>query len=112
LSESIASKEVGSFARRLAIIHDEIEPSVIATAREWLQDASQVCFIGFGYHPVNLERLRAQALGATGKPLLAGTFLNLERGEIDAIRQAFANRIAEHGYDALNFLRKTSIIHQ
>lgn len=42
----------------ISILTEDIEKSgSIGLAREWLSDAQVVAFLGFGYHPLNLQRL-------------------------------------------------------
>jgi hypothetical protein len=108
----MAAGRLAEYVKRIRIVHDEIEESTIKQAQTWLQEAEQVCFLGFGYLQQNLDRLKARALGATGKPLVAGTFFGLMSGEVSSIRSEFANRIQEFDCDALTFLRKSSFIHQ
>ncbi len=43
---------------RIRIVHEEIDPALSAQAREWLLEANTIGFVGFGFHPINCDRLR------------------------------------------------------
>ena len=47
----------------IRLVDDEIDKSVLDTAIQYLEHADTICFIGFGFHPDNLDRLHGQALG-------------------------------------------------
>jgi hypothetical protein len=47
-----------SVMSNLTVIHESDESSeTIRMARDWISDAHKLAFIGFGYHPLNIERL-------------------------------------------------------
>ena len=103
-----SSSEVGRCASQIQIISDDIPGERLANARAWLQAAQQVCFIGFGYHPINLSRLATHKLG--NAQVVRGTTLHVPAGELQPIKSAF-QKIHMHPLDAHQFLQETDIIH-
>jgi hypothetical protein len=102
-----------NFAQRIKIIHEEIPQETVDIARSWLQSAQRVCFIGFGYHPMNLQRLNVDAFcNRSSGPTIAGTCLGFEEGELDPVNSTFRHKIKTLNCDAYSFLRKTSFIQE
>ena len=102
------SSEVGRCAAQVQIISDDIPEDRLTKARAWLQAAKQVCFIGFGYHPLNLTRLRSHKLGNV--QVVRGTTLDVPAGQLQPIKDAF-QKIHPHPVDAFRFLQETDVIH-
>ena len=74
-------------ADSIRIIHEDIsEDPVFEEALRLLSEASTICFLGFGYDEINLDRLRISALGAS-KPKVYGTAFKVPKGERDAITE-------------------------
>jgi hypothetical protein len=96
--------------KEINIVQDEVPQSVEDEAREHLQWAEHVWFLGFGYHPLNLKRLRLN------EPLqgvaLRGTALNLTAAELLPIRRfCGTNNIQlENEMDCLAFLRNEAVV--
>src|SRR5439155_14730249 len=70
--------------------HQEIDQNDLRTAREWLQSAHTVCFLGFGYHHLTLDRL-----GISSKLTCAriwGTTMGLSGPELARIEKRFGNK--------------------
>ena len=103
-----SSSEVARCAAQIQIISDDIPEDRLKRARAWLQGAARVCFIGFGYHPINLSRLATHKLGNT--QVVRGTVLDVPAGELEPIKSAF-QKIHLHPFDALRFLEETDVIH-
>jgi hypothetical protein len=57
--------EVRQCAAQIRLIDDEIDQALLGQARDLLQDADRVCFLGFSFHPDNLNRLNANRLRDT-----------------------------------------------
>ncbi len=103
-----SSSEVGRCASQIQIISDDIPEDRLTKARGWLQAAQRVCFIGFGFHPINLNRLATHKLGNT--QVVRGTALNVSAGELEPIKSAF-QKVNLHPLDSLRFLQETDVIH-
>jgi hypothetical protein len=73
---------VGYAARGITLLYDKAKPELEA-ARRLLTAAQRVCFLGFGYHPLNLERLRlpdssGRAVFGTARGLIGGEVASVE----------------------------------
>jgi hypothetical protein len=77
-------KRVGYAARGITLAHDKTPPAMEA-AIEALNDAETICFLGFSYHPLNMERLRLQ--DSAGRSVF-GTARGLIGNEVGATAAA------------------------
>ena len=98
-----SSEEVARCAGQIQIISDEIPKERTQKAVDWLTSAERVCFIGFGYHPINRNRLAVHKLGS-GAQVVRGTALNIPKGEQEPIKSAFGGIHLYTKLDALGFL--------
>jgi len=101
------------FAERIRLISDPILDERINTARTWMREAEVVCFLGFGYHHINLRRLDVRSLEGI---VVRGTAMDIAPGEMTAIMREFSHRpnlelFADGRADILQFLRATTIVH-
>jgi len=76
-------KSVGYAARGITLLH-EAKPKIDA-AREALKAADRICFLGFSYHPLNLERLKLQD---SSRRTVFGTARGLIGDEIGSVEHA------------------------
>jgi len=92
----------------IKIIHESIdkEPQ-FEQAHELLSEAQVVCFLGFGYHETNVNRLRLAKIPEAG-------FYGTTYGMVDAEEQALVNwlssRLSIYNMDILSFLRRSAIL--
>jgi hypothetical protein len=77
-------KSVGYAARGITLLYDKAKPELEA-ARRLLTAAERICFLGFGYHPLNLERLRLR--DSSGRAVF-GTARGLIGGEVASVEHA------------------------
>lgn len=101
---------VHTSVKAMKIVHEEVTDTY-AQAIDLIQGSQQVCFLGFGYHPINVERLRVRKWGQQLK--LYGTCLGFTIAERTAIHQRLASRPIEFGHpnhDALSFLREYDLL--
>lgn len=100
-------------ASRLRIVHEEIPQAVLASVRSKLEWAERVCFLGFGYHPLNLAKLGVPT--ATRQRQLLGTAYRLSSGERLPVIRAFTAdppiSLSPPEADVLTFLRDTEVVH-
>lgn len=82
------------------------ESDELRQAQELISQAKVVCFLGFGYHPMNLQRLRINQT-FRGERLM-GSAYGLERGEQRRATSLFKAtiRLGDISEDALSFLRR------
>jgi hypothetical protein len=91
----------------------EEEPQLVK-AREMLNQAEVICFLGFGYHPENLRRLK-EDLTLKGKYIF-GTMHGITSTEMAGVRDKWASvspkniDLGVEGHDILTYLRATPIL--
>lgn len=59
--------------------------------RELVTEAEIICFLGFGFHELNIKRLEFFGLGQNRKTKLFGTAYGLGEGQCEPIRQMFGD---------------------
>lgn len=94
------------YAGAIKIMHEDVgDDTEFPLARTLLSRAEVVCFLGFGYHPTNMRRLRLDQLDP--KVQLWGSATGLSRAQQDEIRSRFARSITvgNQTQDARDFLR-------
>lgn len=101
-------------ASQIRIIHeaDALGPEY-DKAHKVITAANKICFLGFGYHPVNVERLRINEL-FRGSGLL-GTAKGLGEAESSRAKDLFralprALYLPSLGQDVLTFLRNHDVL--
>lgn len=73
-SQSLGVKTIRKSISAIKILHEHSgESDEFTEAFKLLRKASTICFLGFGYHPINLERLRIKDL-PTGKRFFGTAF--------------------------------------
>jgi hypothetical protein len=102
---------VRSAAAGIKILH-ETEPK-FDQAHKLLTAADRVCFLGFGYHPLNIERL--QLKDSSSQRYVFGTVRGLETSEIKNIQAKLAQtllcpNITLNGEDNLVVLRRFTVL--
>ena len=84
---TVTPEIIQSSARQIRIIHEADDlGKEFGLAHGMIGAAKRVCFMGFGYHPANVERLRINDL-CTGD--LVGTTLGMEGAEISRAAKLF-----------------------
>lgn len=104
-------KSVGYAARGITLLHDEAKPELEA-ARQVLKTAERICFLGFSYHPINLDRLRLQD---SSRRAVFGTVRGLVGDELGSVEQALhslllCGRVKLTDADNLTVLRQHLIL--
>jgi hypothetical protein len=110
-SYGIANERREIADENIKIIHESTDDSdEYRQAQEALARAACVCFLGFGYHPVNVRRLLASGwhVRPNTPPQILGTSYLLTNAEKQMKSQAFESRIHfdEIHYDCCRFLRE------
>lgn len=68
--------EIKRYASGIKVIHGRVptgDPSFEA-ARQAIAQATLICFLGFGYHPVNLQRLAIHQTARTDAEIFGSTY--------------------------------------
>jgi len=73
-AERLAGVEVKRVAAGIRVVHDPASERPFAEAWDLFKQARLLCILGFGYHPVNIERLRVKDHLMGGIPIAASTF--------------------------------------
>ena len=117
VSELVTEEDVAACASQIHLISDELEESLPVTrARQILREESvRVCFLGFGYHPINLARLQVREAAHGGRVRMLGTAMGIPRGERTAIQRAFGTidlTDADATWTITRFLQHYEFIHE
>jgi hypothetical protein len=102
------AKGVKQAVAEMVILHeaDASSPS-LREAQRLLESADTVCFLGFGYHPKNLERLQIKQWRARR---ILGTAFGLLEGQAHPVRTSFGGvsiELSGPNTDVHTFLRET-----
>jgi hypothetical protein len=85
--------------RHIKIIHediDDVRDADFALAKKLLNEAEQILFLGFGYDPINLERLKIRDINPNGKTI-RGTSWGLGQSELKEVLRNCGDKISLHG---------------
>ncbi len=98
-------------ASGIRIVHEDEGTTEYATAHAWLRDAKVVCFLGFGYHPTNIRRLKLKQHVEAGArwTFIGGTCFGLREAERQRALGLFALGLRSPEFpfaDAQAFLRE------
>ncbi|NOT25281.1 MAG: hypothetical protein HOP16_04175 [Acidobacteria bacterium] len=71
-------------ASEVKVVHDDIDQSIVEQARQAVRQAYDLCFLGFGYGPENVQRLDiAGAVNDTSKnPRVFGSAYGVTAGDL------------------------------
>ena len=98
--------------KAIKIVHEGAENAEeFKTACELLGKVKTICFLGFGYHPDNVRRLRLNELNQS--PQIIGTAYELTQAEISGITQLFPGGNISCGdpkFTILDFLRQWTVL--
>src|SRR5262249_3371720 len=98
-------------ARQLRIVYDGALQEALDTAHEWLLEAEVVCFLGFGCHELNLERLDVRRT-LRGKRRVWGTRCGLGAGFVTKTSRIFeAINWVQQQWTIVDLLNETEVIH-
>lgn len=107
-SSQATEKELRVAYRGIKIIHEEVdnEPQ-FAEAHDLLRQANVICFMGFGYHATNVNRLELmRTFGAS----FFGTTYGMVSAEEKALCNWFGGRLSIYNMDILPFLRNSAVL--
>jgi hypothetical protein len=120
-NSNISLEALNIAARRIKIIHEGIEKEPqFAQAQKILSDSDVICFLGFGYHPLNMERLGFKShsmlpeFDITGN--IYGSSFGLTHAECNQISDRYRINIGSPQFDCSNldvlqYLRETGVLH-
>lgn len=96
-------------AKSINIVHDAVTGPAIDEGQRLLEKAQVVCFLGFGFHAANLERLDVRnTIKKAGQPKsVYGSALHLPMGEVEWVKGKFRSIELGHStQDCLAMLRE------
>ena len=74
--KSLRAEDIQNAADSIKIFHEGKNPEALKAAREHINEAKKVLFLGFGFHPVNITRLLPGSL--IGRPSMFGTAMGID----------------------------------
>ncbi len=96
-------------AKQIKIIHENIEESVeLNKARTLLDAAERICLLGFGYHDINMKRLRFRDIDTQNKQLIVGSAFGLTELEKNRIIGKYKDsqlNLPDNELEVLDFIR-------
>lgn len=107
-SPEVSPEIVAECVSEIRIVHESADDTTFSTAHRLLTSAQKICFLGFGYHLDNLERLRLNRLPEHTK--IFGSVLGLGEAKKQDVQSFFnqtCNRHAQmgkRGQDVLQLL--------
>ena len=115
----VTLEALNTATKRIKIIHEGIanEPQ-FQLAQNILSESDVICFLGFGYHQLNMERLgmkNCRPSPLDSKRIIGSSFglTNAESNQISS-RHGFNLRLGEYDFqhlDVLQFLREIGVLH-
>jgi hypothetical protein len=114
-NDSITPESLKIATSRIKIIHEGIanEPQ-FSEAQKILSGSQHICFLGFGYHHLNINRLGFNNAKSYPRAKLWGSVKGFTYSERDNLTNDFFGRFPSkempHGCDVLDFLRRTDLL--
>jgi hypothetical protein len=103
---------VESSAKNINVTADTIDDSILTAARNTVEEAGVVCFMGFGYNRINLDRLGFPR-GFDPQPKIFGSAYGLSSSSCEAVKSWIPNiQLASTGMDCLQTLHHLPIIRE
>jgi hypothetical protein len=107
--------------KRIKIIHESItDDRQFELAHKFLSESEVICFLGFGYHSLNMERLGFKGSNYHAKfpnvKIINGSSFGLTGAESNQISGRYRFQLRQAGYeyedlDILQFLRELGVLH-
>jgi len=112
-SQDVSPEVVAQCVSEIRIVHESADDATFSAAHGLLTSAQKICFLGFGYHFDNLQRLRLDRLPE--QTIIFGSALGFGAAELQAVSKFFrqtCNRTANLGDngDVLGMLRGYPIL--
>lgn len=106
----LGSDAIRKAAASIRVVHERDSDSAFRLAVERLSLAKRIFFLGFGYDPTNVARLRVRTIPQSAS--IYGTRRGVRHAECAAVREAFQNRIELDSQDReiQEFLRETAVL--
>jgi len=113
-NNKVNAQSVKESAQSIRIVHEDVSTlKEFQRAKELLATAETVCFLGFGYHHTNIERLDLHVLKDEIQCVLYGSSFKMKLGEEDIAQDLIAHKRINFGgehLDCLGMLRRYPIL--
>ena len=114
---TVNANVVRNTLNRIKLVHEEIDRDTLAPALAAINQAQRACFLGFGYHPMNLARLRVLPSDRRGTLYtdteVWGTAFRMAEGLLDWVAAAFGGiSVNRHRNSAEAFVRSMKFVHE
>jgi len=109
---SIIPDEVERISKQIKEITEQKEPSKeFEEAHKILSSSQKICFLGFGYHPVNIRRLKIkEVIDSNPRRAVWGTSLNFGDAERRNITHSWGISVVPSHNEILEFLKNNFIL--
>lgn len=111
----VTTETVEQCAREIRILHEGEEAETFSKAHDLLKEARKVCFLGFGYHRTNLERLQLPRI-PQDSPIVGSAYglLKAERAAMEQLVSTLSGgqgiHLGDDHEDVLLMLRNHEIL--
>jgi hypothetical protein len=107
-SSQLDKWQIRKAAKRICLLGEERSDSErISRAREMVANATRIAFLGFAFHPLNVEPL---AISTNGSRRMHATVFNTSQNEYYRIQNQFNGHVTLHKCDCLELLRNVNIL--
>ncbi|NQT79158.1 MAG: hypothetical protein HQ555_02035 [Candidatus Aminicenantes bacterium] len=109
---SIALDEVGNISNQIKVMKEQDDsPREFEEAHKILSFSQKICFLGFGYNPVNIRRLKIkEIIGSDPRRVVYGTSLNFGDVERRNIANSWGINVVPSHNEILEFLKNNFIL--
>jgi len=108
---SIVPDEVEGISKQIKVITEHKKPSKeFEEAHKILSSSQKICFLGFGYNPVNIRRLKIKEISSSPYRVAYGTSLNFGEAERSNIIHSWNIRVLPSHNEILEFLKNHFIL--
>ena len=108
---SIALDEVGNISNQIKVMKEQDDsPREFEEAHKILSSSKKICFLGFGYNPVNIRRLKIKEISSSPYRVVYGTSLNFGDAERRNITHSWGINIVSSHNEILEFLKNNFIL--
>ena len=115
-SPAMTTTDVVQAAKRIKLVHEEVEGPTLKAAVGAMANAERVCFLGFGYHAMNMRRLclpQDVRLESYATKPMYGTRLGMTDGEWMPVAQATKSlNFNNYNQSVIQFLRAQPFVHE
>ncbi len=107
---SMTKRSFDCARQKITVIHEAgKDTDELKQARKWIVECKRLYFLGFGYHPSNVERLRIESL--TEKKHMMGTMQGLSLGRTNQVFNMMASKSQLSPYKSMFYGNNYDFLH-